>query len=106
MAWGISSDRPIPEDFDGDGKADIAVHRDSDHVAYILLSSTSTPLYYQFGLTGDILQVGDYDGDYVADLGVYRPSNQTWWLTTFTFGVSQTYGVSGGIPTSSLVKAE
>lgn len=63
------------------------------------------PRYYQFGVTGDIVQVGDYDGDYVADIGIYRPSNKTWWITTFTFGVSQQYGVDGAIPTSSLVKA-
>ena len=104
VQWGISTDRPIPADFDGDGNADIAVYRDSDHIAYILRSATSTPRYYQFGVSGDIVQIGDYDGDYVADLGVYRPSNRTWWITTFTFGVSQTYGVDGAIPTSSLVK--
>lgn len=106
MPWGISTDKPIPADFDGDGKADIAVYRESDKFAYIIRSTTGAPSYYQFGLAGDVLQVGDYDGDNVADLGVYRPSNQTWWLTTFPFAVSQQYGVSGAIPTSSTVKSD
>lgn len=105
-AWGISSDRPIPADYDGDGKADIAVHRASDNVAYIVRSSTGNPSYYQFGIAGDIIQIGDYDGDYVADIGMYRPSNMTWWITAFPFAAAQTYGVSGGIPTSSVIKVE
>ena len=106
VQWGISTDRPIPADFDGDGKADITVYRESDKFAYILRSTTGTPSYYQFGLAGDIAQIGDYDGDFVSDLGFYRPSTRAWWTTISLFSSGPTFGVDGGIPTSSILKGE
>jgi hypothetical protein len=39
---------------DGDGKTDVAVWPPSDHVWYILNSSTGVPSYGTFGLMGDI----------------------------------------------------
>lgn len=76
--WGLSTDVRVPEDYDGDGKDDIAVWRgdgpDPDSAFfYILQSQTSTFRAAQFGRTGDDPRVvADYDGDNKADLAVYR----------------------------------
>jgi hypothetical protein len=54
-------------DFDGDGKADIAVFRPSTGAWYILNSRTATPSTYSWGAAGDIPVPGDYDGDGKTD---------------------------------------
>ena len=73
--WGINGDAFIPEDFDGDGKDDIAVWRADPTLAYfyILQSSSNTFRAEQFGITGDNARVaGDYDGDGKSDVAVFR----------------------------------
>jgi hypothetical protein len=65
-----------PEDFDGDGKDDLAVWTEagaSQANFKILQSTTNTIRVEFFGQTGDDPQiVGDYDGDGKADPAVYR----------------------------------
>jgi subtilisin-like proprotein convertase family protein len=87
--WGIATDEFVPEDYDGDGKTDIAIWRQGAPGAaayYIFQSQTSTVRAENFGQTGDDPTiVGDYDGDGKADVSVYRsgaasgdPSNWYW----------------------------
>ena len=38
--WGVSTDRPVPADYDGDGSADLAVYRPAAGGWYVLLSRT------------------------------------------------------------------
>ena len=78
--FGLSTDFRVPEDYDGDGKDDIAVWRDNSPGSnrayfFILQSTTNTLRIEQFGQTGDDPRVvADYDGDNKADLAVYRTS--------------------------------
>jgi hypothetical protein len=45
--WGISTDKPAPADFDGDGRVDAAVFRDG---VWYLRQSTGGISIQQFGL--------------------------------------------------------
>lgn len=74
IQFGSTGDLPTPEDFDGDGKDDVAVWRGgAQGYFYILRSSDGTYMVSPFGRTGDDPRiVGDYDGDGKADQAVYR----------------------------------
>ncbi len=71
-----ASDFFVPNDYDGDGRTDLAVWRPgAPNVAafYIFQSSTSTLRTELFGQTGDDPAItGDYDGDGKADIATYR----------------------------------
>lgn len=101
--WGITSDRLINGDFDGDLRDDIAVFRPSNSTFYILLSQSSTLRIENFGQTGDDpTVVGDYNNDGRDDIAVYREGNpSTWFYKTSppaSLFVARNWGQVGDFP--------
>jgi uncharacterized delta-60 repeat protein len=99
VAFGASTDVPVPGDYDGDGLSDIAVYRPSTGT-WSILQSTAGPVGVQFGLQGDLPVPGDYDGDGKTDIAVYRPSTGTWYILQSSTGTMAvvTAGLPGDVP--------
>lgn len=99
VRFGLSSDRQVAADYDGDGKADIAVYRPSNGFWYRINSRDNSFTATQFGLSGDFPVSGDYDGDGRADIAVWRPETGFWYIQRSTGGFyAQQFGASSDFP--------
>jgi len=85
--WNLPTDI-IARDYDGDGKADIGVYRDSSGVWLTRNSSVATLQQIAWGAPtlDDIPVPADYDGDHRADVAVYRRSTGEWFIRRSTDG--------------------
>jgi hypothetical protein len=89
-----------PDDYTGDGKADLVVWRvaapnAADRVWYIFDPATgaqAAPIGLQFGIgdpqfkVNDLPLRGDYDGDNIADIAVFRRSTRQWFWRSSSNG--------------------
>ncbi len=100
--WGLGThgDVPAPGDFDGDGKTDYAVYRNSTGYWYIFKSSDSSWLVFPFGLADDIPVPADYDGGGKTDIAVFRPADGNWyfWFSETQQFLALHFGASGDKP--------
>ena len=101
QAWGLPEDKPVPGDYDGDGKTDFSVYRPSSGEWYVLQSSDNTwGSVFAWGVASDVRVPADYDGDGKTDRAVWRPSDGIWYIVRSSDGTGnyQTYGVNGDTP--------
>lgn len=113
--WGTAGDRIVSGDFDGNGKADMAVFRPTDGTWHVITSDAQNAIsagrmFFNWGLPGDIPQPADYDGDRRTDFAVFRPSNGTWYISNSNNGMYNTFstpvwGTSTDQPATSSYRA-
>src|SRR5687767_13504373 len=98
--WGAYADKPVPGDFDGDGKTDFSIYRPSTGYWWITRSSDGSTTSTSFGQSADIPAPADYDGDGKTDICLWRPSTYVWYVIPSSTGTStsSTYGSSSDTP--------
>ena len=99
VTFGLSTDKPVTGDWNGDGMGDVGGFRPSTQQFRLKNGSVTTVV--TFGLSTDKPVTGDWNGDGIWDVGVFRPSTQQFRLkngsatTIVTFGQSSDTPVTG-----------
>lgn len=87
-------------DFDGDGKADIAVFCAEGGAWYVLQSYVNAGRFQGWGWSESMPVPGDYDGDGLCDIAVYAQANGAWliWQSATQTARVQSWGYAGAVP--------
>src|SRR3954467_5605767 len=75
VTWGRRGDQPVPADYDGDGRTDIAVWRPATGAWFIRGRPALT-----WGRRGDQPVPAHYDGAGRTDIAVWRPATGAWFI--------------------------
>ncbi len=102
--FGERTDVPVPGDYDGDGKFNLAIFRPSEGTWNVRLSSGGPTRIDQWGVATDVLLPADYDRDRKTDLAYYRPSDGKWHIRPSKGGAD--VEVSWGDPSDMMVPAD
>ena len=84
--FGLSTDVPVTGDWDGNGKTEIGVFRNStrqwllDYNGNGIWDGAPTDKLYKFILSTDTPITGDWDGNKKTEIGVFRNSTRQWLL--------------------------
>jgi hypothetical protein len=86
----------VPADYDGDGKADLAVHQMGSGNWFVMGSTNGFLQHPAFGGNGYMPVAADYDGDGQTDIAVYQTSTGNWFISQSTAGF-RIHGNFGGV---------
>jgi hypothetical protein len=104
VAWGIGNlgDKPVPGDYDGDGKTDLAIYRTSTGVWWIYPSGGGALYTATLGNSGDVTAQADYDGGGKTDPAMYHTNSGNGYWNIFKSStqtqVTIQYGLSSDVP--------
>jgi predicted extracellular nuclease len=98
VAYFTLAARHKPSDFDGDGRTDFAVFRNSTADWYLSSSLNGAFTAFHFGQSGDVIAPGDFDRDGRVDFSVFRAG--AWFQILSQTGnfVATPFGQAGDIP--------
>ena len=104
VTHGLAGDLPAVQDFDGDGKSDIASFRQSNGTWYILRSGSGQLQVTPFGLPNDVPQPADFDNDGKSELVLFRPATGVWyvWYSSNNTQKAVAWGQPGDKPLASM----
>jgi hypothetical protein len=94
---GTAGDVPVPGDYDGDGRDNLAIWRPSEGKFHINMPDNNH-VYPSWGVAGDVPVSGDFNRDGRDDIGIWRPSEARFHLNINGALALYAYGAAGDVP--------